>query len=410
MPHRLTLKEVLALVATMRSCGWAVITIHPQPATAIRDQGASFSVAADGTPPFGYQWRFNGANISGATNNVLTLSNIQSNQAGAYSVLVFNTAGGVLSSNAALTVLIPATITQAPTNRTQTVTFNLNGMFHNPTNVTMSVGAIGTGLLRYQWRFNGQDLAGGTNSSLVITNVTPADEGPYTVVVTDDIGQAISPPALLTVLVPPVILQPPLPQTVFQGGNATFTCIATGAPAPYFRWLSNGVPFTTNFTGVLALTNVSRSFNVRVAVVNSSASANSPSAALTVLNDFDHDGAPDLWEIQFGFSTNNAADALLDFDGDGMINRDEYIAGTNPTDPLSLLKLTVTTTNTSVLEFVAQSNIAYTVQYRTNLAFASWSNVMLIGAQSQVRTTQVSAPNLPAAWEHYYRVMTPPAP
>jgi hypothetical protein len=245
---------------------------------------------------------------------------------------------------------------------------------------------------------------------LVISNVTPANEGPYTVVVTDDIGQAISPPAILTVLVPPAILQPLVPLTVLQGGNAMFTCIATGAPAPYFRWLSNGIPFTTNFTGVVTFTNVQRSFTVRAAVVNSSASVNSPSATVTMLADFDQDGVPDLWESLFGFTTNNPADALLDFDGDGMINRDEYVAGTNPTNALSLLKLTMSITNAYVLEFVAQSNLAYTIQYRTNLASATWSNLLNIGAQSQVRTTQVDVPNLPAAWEHYYRVMTPPAP
>ncbi|MDH5692026.1 MAG: LamG domain-containing protein, partial [Gammaproteobacteria bacterium] len=46
--------------------------------------------------------------------------------------------------------------------------------------------------------------------------------------------------------------------------------------------------------------------------------------------DDDNDGMPDEWEIQYGFDPLNAADALLDADGDGVSNLDEYLGGTNP--------------------------------------------------------------------------------
>jgi hypothetical protein len=51
-----------------------------------------------------YQWSFNGTNISGATNTSLTLTNVQSSQAGNYAVWVTNAYGSVLSSNALLLV------------------------------------------------------------------------------------------------------------------------------------------------------------------------------------------------------------------------------------------------------------------------------------------------------------------
>ena len=46
--------------------------------------------------------------------------------------------------------------------------------------------------------------------------------------------------------------------------------------------------------------------------------------------DTDNDGAPDSWEILNGLDPNNASDALLDDDNDGLSNRDEYLLGSSP--------------------------------------------------------------------------------
>jgi hypothetical protein len=65
---------------------------------------ATFSVTTRALLPLSYQWRFNGTNISEATNTSLTLTNVQLNQAGNYAVLVTNLYGSMLSSNALLMV------------------------------------------------------------------------------------------------------------------------------------------------------------------------------------------------------------------------------------------------------------------------------------------------------------------
>ena len=65
---------------------------------------AIFNVAAGGAGPLSYQWNFNGTNIDGETNAVLTLTDVQLNQAGNYTVLVTNAFGSVLSSNVVLTI------------------------------------------------------------------------------------------------------------------------------------------------------------------------------------------------------------------------------------------------------------------------------------------------------------------
>jgi hypothetical protein len=61
-------------------------------------------VAATGTGPLSYQWKRNGANIAGATNSTLTVSNVQSGSAGNYTVVVSNSAGSATSTAATLTL------------------------------------------------------------------------------------------------------------------------------------------------------------------------------------------------------------------------------------------------------------------------------------------------------------------
>ena len=285
------------------------------------------------------------------------------------------------------------------------------------TNVTLVAAAVGAGdPIRYQWRLEGTDIPNATNANHSFTNASIAHQGNYTVAATDTNGTAVSSNAFLYLNVIPVFVLNPRPQTVLQGGTATFTAIATGAPPIGYRWQRSGTYITTNDTGVLVLTNVQASYTIRVAATNfaigpAGVVMTPPGGvALTMLSDFDHDGMADAWEAQYGFDTNNAADALQDFEGDHMINRDEYIAGTNPTNASSLLKLMLSTTNAGVLEFMAESNIAYTVQYRTNLTYAPWSNLTNISAQSQARTARANVPNPPPTRERYYRVVTPPVP
>ena len=59
---------------------------------------------------------------------------------------------------------------------------------------------MGNGSLSYQWRLNGTNsLPGATNASLTITNVSGANAGSYTVVVSDSLGSVTSAVATLTV-------------------------------------------------------------------------------------------------------------------------------------------------------------------------------------------------------------------
>jgi hypothetical protein len=226
--------------------------------------------------------------------------------------------------------------------------------------------------------------------------------------VTDAFSTVVSTNAFIFVRIPPVIVIPPVTATVVQGGTAYFTCLATGAPPIFYRWIRSGQPYLTNTTGILMLPNVQASLvnGIRVNVVNAApGSVNSASVSLLVQPDFDADGVGDPWEARYGFNTNNLDDGALDFDGDGMSNHDEYVAGTNPTNELSVLKLIQTGPDSTVLQFVAETNTVYTLQTRTNLSAAVWSPVTNIFATTQQRTIQIPVVTPPK--EGYYRVVTP---
>ncbi len=65
---------------------------------------AVFSVTANGSEPLAYQWRLNGAPVSGATSSTLTLNNPTFADAGQYDVVVTNNYGTNISLTATLTI------------------------------------------------------------------------------------------------------------------------------------------------------------------------------------------------------------------------------------------------------------------------------------------------------------------
>jgi hypothetical protein len=84
------------------------ITVQPQSQTVLLGETVTFGVVAtNGIPPYTYQWQMNESNISGATGTTLILTNVQTNQAGSYSVVVGGIGGSVVSQSAALAVKFP---------------------------------------------------------------------------------------------------------------------------------------------------------------------------------------------------------------------------------------------------------------------------------------------------------------
>lgn len=79
------------------------IVVSPQDTVGVIGHSVSFAMMTTGAP-LSYQWHHNGADIAAATSASLTLGNLQTSDAGSYSVTVSNLAGTATSSTAQLSL------------------------------------------------------------------------------------------------------------------------------------------------------------------------------------------------------------------------------------------------------------------------------------------------------------------
>ena len=171
-----------------------IITAHPQSLTKDGGQAAAFSVTATGlTTPLTYQWRKDGADISGATSSSYAIASVQESDEGAYDCVVTNSLGYATSNAATLAVGVLPSITAQP-----------QSLSKKPgESATFSVTATsGAAVLSYQWRKDGSNISGATSASYTIAAVQESDKGSYDCVVSNANGAVASDPATLYVGVP----------------------------------------------------------------------------------------------------------------------------------------------------------------------------------------------------------------
>jgi hypothetical protein len=83
------------------------VVTPPQSQTVIVGDIVTFTVDADGTPPLSYQWRLQSNSIAGTTTNSYTITGVNTNHIGEYTVVITNSFGSVTSVVATLSVLVP---------------------------------------------------------------------------------------------------------------------------------------------------------------------------------------------------------------------------------------------------------------------------------------------------------------
>lgn len=447
--QRLTLTAYGNDPANWISAAPLTITLQPQSLALSNGMTATFTVAAFGTGPLRYQWRYHDADIPGATNATLVVLNAGASNAGTYTVLVADDLGSTLSQPATLQVLSRPTILQHP--QPQTVVAGGDAVF--------TANSIGTQPIGHRWRRQGATItlsnvpnffttSTPTSSVLTITNVQFTNAAGFTVVASNLVGQTTaSSNALL------VVVLPPAGQSVPPGADVVLRAVI-GVPPSFtqkFAWQfggddllagahtnSTGAPAT--FTNDLVLTNLNEARTGSYAfllanpvlVTNTIVVTNPPPAVTNIVittnylgapatfsalvsllePDADGDGLPDAWETAHGLNPNDPGDAPLDADGDRLSNREEYLAGTDPQDAVSYLRIDARACGTDggvVLSFLAVSNKTYTILCRGVPTAAPWVSLTNLTAAPTNRV--VLATNAPVeARERYYRLVTPRQP
>jgi len=272
-----------AVTVTVSNATAPTIVTQPTNQAVTAPQTATFSVAATGTAPLTYQWKKNGANISGATaSSYTTPATTAADSGSTFQVVVSNSAGSAPSATVTLTVSAAAvapTITAQPTNQTVTA----------PQTATFSVAATGTAPLIYQWKKNGANISGATASSYTTPATTTADSGStFQVVVSNSAGSAPSATVTLTVnaaAVAPTITTQPTNQAVTAPQTATFSVAATGTAPLTYQWKKNGANIsgaTASSYTTAATTTADSGSTFQVVVSNSAGSAPSSTVTLTV--------------------------------------------------------------------------------------------------------------------------------
>jgi hypothetical protein len=148
---------------------------------------------------------------------------------------------------------IPVTVAVSPQSQT-----NFPG-----NNVTFAVTPNGSAPFFYQWQFNGNNIAGATQSSFTTNNISFASEGDYSVIVSNLVpSTATSASAHLTVAAgAPVFTYKVQSYVETVGDHLAFTPSLSGTLPMSAQWYQNDtahpVPGGTNF--ILVLTNIQMS-------------------------------------------------------------------------------------------------------------------------------------------------------
>jgi len=142
-------------------------------------------------------------------------------------------------------------------------------------------------------------------------------------------------------------------------------------------------------------------------VVNWQAASPTPGLVPSSTSDTDNDGMPNDWESLYSFNSNDASDANRDFDNDGMTNLQEYLAGTDPKNNQSSLKISAQRSGSSlILKFQGVSGKTYVVQRQSIFGTGSWTKQTEVTAGNSNQAIEVIIDSTTSG-ANYYRLIIP---
>lgn len=163
--------------------------------------------------------------------------------------------------------------------------------------------------------------------------------------------------------------------------SATLTITGDGLTLGASRFDANPFGNGLNFISVPISVSSNASPGLRTFIVQQGTNTAYASGFLEIqpaVLDYNFDGLDDVFQrTYFALFTSPEAAPNADPDNDGMNNYAEFIAGTNPTNAASVLKM-LSATNSPVgatLRWQSVNGKLYQVSSRTNIAAGSWQNI-----------------------------------
>jgi PKD repeat protein len=281
---------------------------------------------------------------------------------------------------------------------------------------TFSVAATGIPDPTYQWQKGGSNLVGQTSTSLTISTAHCGDAGTYSVIVSNIAGVAISSNATLTVIgSAPVPGFTAVPTSGTEPLAVTFTDTSVSSLSPVSIVWNFGDLSSATTTGGATVVHTYAAGTYTVTLTASNACDSSTLVSNNLISAYT---AFQAWQIQyFGSTTNAQAAAGADPLGKGMSNFDQFLAGLNPTNPASALRITSVVPSGSdvVITWTTAGGHTNVVQstagdgnggYTTNFTDLSGSVVITGSGDTSTNYTDVGgATNSPS---RYYRVRLAP--
>lgn len=362
------------------------LTMPPQSRSARVGTNVTFTAWGTGSKPFHYRWRFNGAEIPGATSPNLSLTNLNAAHAGNYSVLVSNFLGVVTSSVAVLTITNAPTLLNVAavagsreaivswnsTNPAMTrvefgITSGLGMSTAEDASLTTTHNALLSGLLpdTLYYYLAVSRAAGVTQRSDVLTfrtagsvivdnpqagytgNWTAGTSAPdkfaedyrfASTSVSGSTASAIFSPTLGTPGGYDVFIWYPqggnrstnAPVSIFHDGGVSSARVNQETGGGAWRQVATNLNFRAGTNGFARLSNGTSDTNQVVV-------ADAFRFAYRAEQDSPAGPAAPRWWTQFYFGPNG--NVALDSDGDSIPSWAEYLAGTVPTDAASVLRI-----------------------------------------------------------------------
>ncbi|MEM7220381.1 MAG: PKD domain-containing protein [Pseudomonadota bacterium] len=267
---------------------------------------ASASSDANGTIEQ-YDWDFgDGGSATGTTTSHTYAS------AGTYTVTLTVTDNNGATDSASQTLVVDPLLAPVINAQPQDVTIP------NGATATFNVTASGTPPLSYQWFRDGNALAGETGTSFSVAAFEPENGAEFTVSVTNVVTTVTSQQALLTVIQPPVVTQPPQSVSVEEGSTVVFDVQADGSTPFAYQWARNGnaIPGATDATLTLSSVSIGEDLDqFSVTLSNLAATVTSASATLDVFQRPVANFSSQQIENTLGFDFDGSAST----DGDGSV-------------------------------------------------------------------------------------------